>query len=85
VSAELTRAHRYDVHEKIQNFMVPVQLAGGGGWHDAQADELFASLLGRGFGAQGEEEKSAYVGAGAGAGPVQEEIGGMMKGLRVFG
>ena len=39
---------RYEVHEKIQNFMVPVPL-GPGVWHEAQIDELFASLLGKGY------------------------------------
>jgi len=43
------RRIRYDVHEKVQNFMVPVPFVGGG-WHEAQIDELFASLLGKGFG-----------------------------------
>jgi protein AATF/BFR2 len=37
---------RYEVHEKLQNFMVPVAQ---GGWHEEQIDELFASLLGKGF------------------------------------
>lgn len=38
---------RYEVHEKLQNFMVPVPVVGA--WHEEQIDELFASLLGRGF------------------------------------
>jgi len=42
------RKLRYEVHEKIQNFMVPVPLAAGA-WHEAQIDELFGSLLGKGF------------------------------------
>jgi protein AATF/BFR2 len=37
---------RYEAHEKLQNFMVPVV---GGGWHEEQIDELFSSLLGKGF------------------------------------
>lgn len=37
----------YEVHEKLQNFMVPVPVAGS--WHDEQVDELFGSLLGKGF------------------------------------
>ncbi|KAF5316444.1 hypothetical protein D9619_006125 [Psilocybe cf. subviscida] len=41
------RKLRYGVHEKIQNFMVPVPSHGS--WHDEQIDELFASLLGKGF------------------------------------
>ncbi|KAL1731129.1 apoptosis-antagonizing transcription factor [Schizophyllum commune] len=41
------RKIRYDVHEKLQNFMVPIPAYGG--WHEEQVDELFASLLGRGY------------------------------------
>ncbi|KAF9477766.1 TRAUB-domain-containing protein [Pholiota conissans] len=41
------RKLRYEVHEKLQNFMVPVPVPGA--WHDEQVDELFASLLGKGF------------------------------------
>ncbi|KAI0285902.1 apoptosis-antagonizing transcription factor [Russula aff. rugulosa BPL654] len=41
------RKLRYEVHEKIQNFMVPVPHHAG--WHETQIDELFASLLGKGF------------------------------------
>ncbi|GAA6035689.1 hypothetical protein JCM8097_004972 [Rhodosporidiobolus ruineniae] len=40
------RKIRYHVHEKAQNFMIPVE---AGHWHDEQIDELFASLLGRSF------------------------------------
>lgn len=51
------RKLRYVVHEKLQHFMAPVPqpapaLQGGGSgiqWHEAQVDELFASLLGKGF------------------------------------
>ena len=38
--------HRYHVHEKAQNFMIPID---AGGWHEEQTDELFSSLLGRTF------------------------------------
>ncbi|KAK4048863.1 rRNA-processing protein bfr2 [Microbotryomycetes sp. JL221] len=38
------RKIRYHVHEKAQNFMIPIQ---AGVWHDEQIDELFSSLLGR--------------------------------------
>jgi len=31
----------------MQNFMGPVPMAGA--WHDEQIDELFSSLLGKGF------------------------------------
>ncbi|KAG9046653.1 rRNA-processing protein bfr2 [Tulasnella sp. UAMH 9824] len=41
---------RYDVHEKLQNFMVPIPMNGmRGTWHEEQIDELFSSLLGKGF------------------------------------
>ncbi|KAF8630743.1 hypothetical protein AX17_005338 [Amanita inopinata Kibby_2008] len=49
------RKIRYQVHEKLQNFMVPVPVIGA--WHEEQIDELFASLLGKGFeGAGGVED-----------------------------
>ncbi|GAA6049133.1 hypothetical protein JCM3770_003902 [Rhodotorula araucariae] len=40
------RKIRYHVHEKVQNFMIPIE---AGNWHEEQIDELFASLLGRSF------------------------------------
>ncbi|KAI0955119.1 hypothetical protein AcW1_006797 [Taiwanofungus camphoratus] len=39
------RKLRYEVHPKLQNFMVPVPVAQGA-WHDEQIDGLFSSLLG---------------------------------------
>lgn len=39
------RKLRYQVHEKLQNFMVPIP-TGCGAWHEEQIDELFASLMG---------------------------------------
>ncbi|GJJ11265.1 hypothetical protein Clacol_005497 [Clathrus columnatus] len=41
------RKLRYEPHEKILNFMVPVPVKGA--WHEEQINELFASLLGKGF------------------------------------
>ncbi|PCH44385.1 TRAUB-domain-containing protein [Wolfiporia cocos MD-104 SS10] len=41
------RKLRYEVHTKLQNFMVPVPVASGA-WHDEQIDGLFSSLLGAG-------------------------------------
>ncbi len=35
------------MHEKLQNFMVPIPLAANGGWHEEKIDELFASVMGR--------------------------------------
>jgi hypothetical protein len=37
------RKLRYQIHEKLQNFMVPISISCGG-WHEDQIDELFASL-----------------------------------------
>ncbi|KAH8116412.1 TRAUB-domain-containing protein [Phellopilus nigrolimitatus] len=43
------RKLRFEVHEKLQNFMAPAPPPGGAVWHEAQIDELFASLFGKGF------------------------------------
>jgi len=39
------RKLRYEVHAKLQNFMVPVPVSRGE-WHEEQIDALFSSLLG---------------------------------------
>ncbi|KAF8972656.1 apoptosis antagonizing transcription factor-domain-containing protein [Flammula alnicola] len=62
----------YEVHEKLQNFMVPVPVPGA--WHEEQVDELFASLLGRGF---------ENIGINAEEPQVQRDI--EVGGFRVFG
>jgi len=65
--------YSYDVHEKLQSFMVPVPTSVGA-WHEEQVDELFASILGKGFeniAINTEEPK------------VQESI--ELSGFRVFG
>ncbi|BGP71782.1 Protein BFR2 [Rhodotorula toruloides] len=49
------RKIRYHVHEKIQNFMIPIEAAS---WHDEQIDELFAGLLGRSFPQTGNGEQA---------------------------
>lgn len=36
--------HRFDVHEKLQNFMAPVP---SGTWHEERTEELYSSLLGQ--------------------------------------
>ncbi|KAL0580603.1 DNA-directed DNA polymerase delta [Marasmius crinis-equi] len=41
------RKLRYEVHDKLRNFMVPITVRGA--WHEEQIDELFASVLGKGF------------------------------------
>jgi protein AATF/BFR2 len=53
---------RYHVHEKIQNFMIPID---ANGWHEEQVDELFASLLGRSFPAAQTEAAAPQVEAGS--------------------
>lgn len=53
---------RYHVHEKIQNFMIPID---ANGWHEEQVDELFASLLGRAFTAVPTEAAAPQIEAGA--------------------
>ncbi len=50
------------MHEKIQNFMIPID---ANGWHDEQVDELFASLLGRSFPAAQAEAAAPQVEAGS--------------------
>ncbi|KAJ7743114.1 apoptosis-antagonizing transcription factor [Mycena metata] len=71
------RKLRYEVHEKLQNFMVPVPVPGM--WHEEQIDELFSSLMGRGFeGALGKEDESMGVD--------EPPLGDVLKGgFKVFG
>ncbi|KAF8323481.1 apoptosis-antagonizing transcription factor [Cantharellus anzutake] len=82
------RKLRYQVHEKLQNFMVPVQPRGL--WHEEQIDELFGSLLGRGFGGGRDTESTMDIDQEAGgndrSGAVEEMSAWMsdLKGLRVF-
>ena len=68
------RKMKYVVHEKIQNFMAPINL---GTWETRQAEELFAGLLGRKI-ARLEEDEAM------GGGPGLEEDT-EMQGLRLFG
>lgn len=74
------RKLRYEVHEKIQNFMVPVTTQGS--WHEEQIDELFASLLGKGF-------ENSTQGADDGMDEdtsTREQLDAALKsGFRVFG
>lgn len=76
--APLMGGGRYEVHEKLQNFMVPVPAVGA--WHEEQIDELFASLLGKGFeGSLGDEASAAVAESTV---EVEEAI---QNGFRVFG
>jgi protein AATF/BFR2 len=68
----------YEVHEKIQSFMVPVLTQGG--WHEEQVDELFASLLGKGF-----EGAMQEVGETADESLHEEANAALQGGFRVFG
>jgi protein AATF/BFR2 len=69
---------RYTVHEKAQNFMVPLPLSHG--WHDEQIDELFSSLLG-GAGMRGAGAETAVNASGVIDG---DEGLASLGGLRVF-
>ncbi|KAH8832462.1 hypothetical protein DL96DRAFT_1704525 [Flagelloscypha sp. PMI_526] len=53
------RKIRYEVHEKLQNFMVPIPAHGG--WHEEQIDELFVSLLGKGSSVELNAESEVVV------------------------
>jgi protein AATF/BFR2 len=66
---------RFEVHEKLQNFMVPVPHRGGA-WHDEQIDELFSSLMGKGISAPSVQDESPAIS------PQPVEVG--LEGLRVF-
>ncbi|KAF8196715.1 apoptosis antagonizing transcription factor-domain-containing protein [Mycena galopus ATCC 62051] len=70
------RKLRYEAHEKLQNFMVPVPVPGM--WHEEQIDELFSSIMGRGFeGALGQVEESMGD---------EPPLGDVLKGgFKVFG
>jgi len=48
------RKIRYHVHEKIQNFMVPIEM---GTWHEEMTNELFKSLFGRNTTKEEEKEE----------------------------
>ncbi|KAI9511548.1 apoptosis-antagonizing transcription factor [Russula earlei] len=79
------RKLRYEVHEKIQNFMVPVPL-GAGAWHEAQIDELFASLLGKGFkAAEDEDEDISLAGGAVISADADVGVDVLLRGFRVFG
>lgn len=82
VSALLFSAHadvaRYTVHEKAQNFTVPIPLTTS--WATEQIDELFTSLLGgAGLAGAGAERDDQGV-MGAVDGGADDGLGG----LRVF-
>ncbi|WVQ66663.1 uncharacterized protein L199_004850 [Kwoniella botswanensis] len=74
------RKLRYTVHEKAQNFVVPIPLSNG--WHEEQVDELFSSLFGgvgmSGGGAVAEKRVEVDIGQVDGEG-----LSGL-GGLRVF-
>lgn len=72
------RKLRYTVHEKAQNFVVPIPLSNG--WHDEQIDELFSSLLG-GAGMKGAGAETGVTASGLING---DEGLASLGGLRVF-
>ncbi|KAF9245330.1 TRAUB-domain-containing protein [Melanogaster broomeanus] len=76
------RKLRYEVHEKIQNFMVPVPVQGS--WHEEQIDELFASLLGKGF--ESAMQEVGEVAADDMDTSLQEQVDAALNGgFRIFG
>lgn len=73
------RKLRYTVHEKAQNFVVPIPLSRA--WHEEQVDELFGSLFG-GVGMRGAKSEGGAINGGGlidGAEGIAE-----LGGLRVF-
>ncbi|KAI5121507.1 hypothetical protein M0805_006544 [Coniferiporia weirii] len=79
------RKLRFEVHEKLQNFMAPApppSVHGGSLWHEAQIDELFAGLLGKGFAAGAGEDVPQRDGPPS----MDVDVGQALKGgFRVFG
>ena len=73
---------RYHVHEKIQNFMVPVPT---GSWHEEMIDELYASLLGRKQRDLITEEEEAEEEKDGDAEDHEIVNGQAVDGLRIFG
>ena len=69
---------RYTVHDKAQNFVVPIPHRHG--WHEEQIDELFSSLFG-GAGMRGAASEIMVTAGGAVDG---EEGLASLEGLRVF-
>ncbi|GAB5586550.1 rRNA-processing protein bfr2 [Umbelopsis nana] len=76
------RRLRYHVHEKIQNFMVPVPT---GSWHEEMIDELYASLLGRKQRDLITEEEEAEEEKDGDAEDHEIVNGQAVDGLRIFG
>lgn len=68
------RKMKYTVHERLQNFMAPVDL---GSWERKQAEELFAGLLGRRIAGVEEADAVDVV--------VVSQADTEMQGLRLFG
>ncbi|KZP01810.1 TRAUB-domain-containing protein [Calocera viscosa TUFC12733] len=71
------RKLRYEVHDKLRHFMVPVR--GGEAWGEAQVEELFASLLGA-----APDQAAVRVGRVGSAVEGQSEVVPVGQ-LRVFG
>ncbi|KAF8478778.1 apoptosis-antagonizing transcription factor [Gautieria morchelliformis] len=70
------RKLRYEPHDKLQNFMVPVPVRDA--WHEEQIDELFASLLGKGFEDDEPVPSTNILATG-------QKEGEEMQGFRIFG
>lgn len=78
----LSDIFRYNVHDKLQNFMTPIPTAT---WHEEQVEELFSSLLGKGFSRPDEdeieEEEAVATGDEGGVGGLDPALGT----VRIFG
>jgi len=81
------RRLRYHVHEKLQNFMVPIP---AGSWHEEMIDELYSSLLGKKYNValDEDEDKSSRINEEQEQGKGNSNKGGIVEGvsgLKIFG
>ncbi|KIK61575.1 hypothetical protein GYMLUDRAFT_42585 [Collybiopsis luxurians FD-317 M1] len=76
------RKLRFDIHEKLQNFMAPIHVKGT--WHEEQIDELFSSLLGRGFENAIDTQVDDIL-PGTHTDDLERLPSGALEGFRVFG
>ncbi|CAG8527309.1 9751_t:CDS:10 [Paraglomus brasilianum] len=80
------RRLRYHVHEKLQNFMVPIP---AGSWHEEMIDELYSSLLGKKYNValDEDEDKNGRIDEEQGKGKTYKGEGIVegVSGLKIFG
>ncbi|CAG8630688.1 12302_t:CDS:10 [Funneliformis mosseae] len=75
------RRLRYHVHEKLQNFMVPIPSST---WHEDMIDELYASLLGKKY-EEGSELSENEIRSETEQKGENNIIEASLNGLRIFG